>query len=129
MVHAAIEETARRCHPRVGAVLEQKAWTDVFRDPVFQQACNDMLAEVKGGWFSKQSRDLPSPADYEALGAQHIDVLDRWAKWPSIRAFFHCLDAEAALGDLADGPFLSELTSDIVLEELQDQVDRGYLKI
>ena len=88
-----------------------------------------MLAEVKGGWFSKQSRDLPSAADYEALGAKHIDVLDRWVKWPSIRAFFHCLDAEAALGDLADGPFLSELTSDIVLEELQDQVDRGYLKV
>ena len=79
--------------------------------------------------FSKSSADAPSPEYYRELAQQHVDALSRWEHWGSVKALFYSFDAEVALSGLAEGPFLSELVSDILLEDMMDQVDRGYLTL
>ena len=49
--------------------------------------------------------------------------------FPNVVYDFYSFDAEVALSGLAEGPFLSELVSDILLEDMMDQVDRGYLTL
>ena len=56
-------------------------------------------------------------------------LLARWQLWPAMRAFFYCLDADLQLSQTDSEPFLSEIVADVVYEELQDQVSRGYLKL
>ena len=123
-------ETARLCHPRLGHKLDPETWMKVFSDPDFQSGCNALVAkETKKGLFAKASVDAPSPDDYLELGKKHVDSLSRWEQWGSVRALFHVLDAEAALGGIADGPFLSELVGDILEDDMADQVYRGYLHL
>ena len=90
----------------------------VFSNREFQNECNALVTqETKKSFFSKSSADAPSPEDYRELAQQHVDAL------------FYSFDAEVALSGLAEGPFLSELVSDILLEDMMDQVDRGYLTL
>ena len=129
VLHAALVETARLCHPRLGHKLDPETWVKVFSDRDFQSECNALVAkETKKGLFAKASAVVPSPEDYRALGQKHADSLSRWEQWGSVRALFHVLDAEVALAGLAEGPFLSELVGDIVEEDMADQAYRGYLK-
>ena len=123
-------ETARLCHPRLGHKLDPETWMKVFSDPGFQSGCNALVAkETRKGLFAKPTADVPSPDDYLELGKKHVDSLSRWEQWGSVRALFHVLDAEAALGGIADGPFLSELVGDILEDDMADQVYRGYLHL
>ena len=102
----------------------------VFADQDFQSECNALVAkETKKVLFAKASVGKPSPQDYMELGQKHADSLSRWEQWGSVRALFHVLDAEVALGGLAEGPFLSELVGDILEDDMADQADRGYLKL
>ena len=50
-------------------------------------------------------------------------------KWTNSSASVHYLDVEAALAGVSETGFLAELTGDVVLEELWDQVERGYVKL
>ena len=130
MLAAALMETARLCHPRLGHKLDQETWMKVFVDRHFQEACNGLVAkETKKGLFAKPSAQAPGPEDYRELGQKHADSLSRWEQWGSVRAFFHVLDAEVALEGLADGPFLSHLVGDILEDDMADQVYRGYLHL
>ena len=123
-------ETARLCHPRLGHKLDPESWMKVFSNREFQNECNALVTqETKKSLFSKSSADAPSPEDYRELAQQHVDALSRWEQWGSVKALFYSFDAEVALSGLAEGPFLSELVSDIVLEDMMDQVDRGYLTL
>ena len=129
VVHVALVETARLCHPRLGHKLDPEIWMKVFADPSFQDECNTRIAkEAKKGLFAKPSADTPSPEDYRELGQKHAESLSRWEQWGSVRALFHVLDAEAALEGIADGPFLSQLVGDILEDDMADQAYRGYLK-
>jgi hypothetical protein len=118
-------ETADRCHPRLGAVLAPDVWRSVFADGDFQQVCNQQISPAKSGWLSKSTgAEPPAPADDVELGERLVASLEHLAKWPSMRAYLHCLDAEAALASLSEAGFLTELTGDIVLEELSALVGR-----
>jgi len=130
VLHAAVLETARRCHPRFGHKLDPETWMKVFTDADFQGECNAVIAtEKKTGLFAKSAVEVPTPDDYRELGQRHADALGRWEQWGSVRALFHTLDAEAALAGIAEGPFLTELVADIVLDDMADQANRGYLKL
>lgn len=130
VLHAALVETARLCHPRMGHKLDAEVWGKVLADSDFQSECNALIYQkTNKGLFTKSSADVPSPDDYRQLADQHIDALGRWEQWGSVKALFYSFDAEVALSGLAEGPFLSELVSDILLEDMMDQVDRGYLTL
>ena len=130
MLHAAILETARLCHLRLGHKLDPDTWIKVFADQNFQNECSAVVAQqAKKGLFAKASADPPSAEDYQELGQKHADSLSRWEQWGSVRALFHVLDAEVALEGLAEGPFLSELVGDILEDDMVDQALRGYLKL
>jgi len=130
VLHAALVETARLCHPRMGHKLDAEVWGKVLADSDFQSECNALIIQkTNKGLFTKSSADVPSPDDYRELADQHIDALGRWGQWGSVRALFHTLDAEAALAGIAEGPFLRELVADILLDDMSDQADRGYLKL
>ena len=130
ILHGALLETARLSHPRLGHKLDPASWIGVLGDENFQSEYNALLAkQTKKGLFAKPSGKTPTPEDYKDLGQKHADSLSRWEKWGSVRALFHALDAEVALQELTEGPFLSELVADVLLEDMTDQVERGYLKL
>jgi len=129
VLHAALVETARWAHPFAGHRLKPEVWRRVFVDRDFQDSCNALVAaKFSTGWFGGHERELPTPEHYIDLCNRHVASLDRWERLGSVRALFYALDAEVALKGLLEGPFLSELVADILMDELQDQVDRGYLK-
>ena len=127
VLHAALIETARRSHPYEGHTLSLTRWNEVLDDSEFQEACNQQFASGNKKLFGGSSN--PSPADYEALRDAYGQYLERWQSWPAMRAFFYCLDADLQLSQTDSEPFLSEIVADVVYEELQDQVSRGYLKL
>ena len=130
VLHAALIETARLCHPRLGHTLDPDTWMKVFADDDFQAECNALVAaETKQGLFAKTVVASPSAEDYLALAQKHSESLSRWEQWGSVRAFFYALDADAALVALVEGPFLSELVMEVVLDDMADQVNRGYLQL
>ena len=130
VLHAALMGTARLCHPRLGHTLDPDTWMRVFADEDFQAECNALVAaETKQGLFAKTVVATPSAEDYLALAQKHSESLSRWEQWGSVRALFHACDAEAALVGIVERPFLSDLVADILLEDMAEQVDRGYLKL
>ena len=80
-----------------------------------------------GGWFSKVT--IPSQSDYETLCESLINKLPSLQSWPVMRAYFFVLDAEAQLTETIESVALTELMADVVLEELEGQVERGYLQL
>ena len=126
VIHAALIETARRSHPRFGHRLDLDNWRSVWGDPCFQEQCNAKINR-SAGWFSTAT--LPSKGDYEILGRSLEARLTTLQGWPVMRAYFFVLDAEAQLTETIESVALTELMSDVVLEELEDQVKRGYLKL
>ena len=126
VVHAALIETAKRSHPRFGHRLDMNSWRSVWRDNAFQQQCNTAIKR-SGGWFSKT--EVPTNKDYESLGQSLEGKLPALEAWPVMRAYFYVLDAEAQLTETIESVALTELMSDVVLEELEDQVQRDYLRI
>jgi hypothetical protein len=124
VVHAALIETAKRSHPRFGHKLDPDNWRSIWGDPSFQEQCN-ILIKRSEGWFSTTT--APSKHDYELLGKSLESKLAVLQAWPVIRAYFFVLDAEAQLTKTIESVALTELMSDVVLEELEDQVERGYL--
>ena len=126
VVHAALIETAKRSHPRLGHKLDPDHWHRVWRDPNFQDRCNELTAR-SGSWFSKVT--TPSKSDYETLCDSLVSKLPSIQSWSVMRAYFYVLDAEAQLTETIESVALTELMTDVVLEELEDQVERGYLKL
>ena len=127
VLHAAIIETARRSHPYEGHVLSLGRWQEVFGDPVFKDLCDRQFDTGKKRLFSRSVN--PSSEDYDEMRDTYAPCLQRWQAWPAMRAFFYCLDADLQLNHTDSEPFLSEIVADVVYEELQDQVSRGYLKL
>lgn len=127
VLHAAIIETARRSQPYEGHVLSLDRWQEVFADPVFKDLCDRQFDTGKKRLFSRSAN--PSSEDYDEMRDTYSPLLQRWQAWPAMRAFFFCLDADAQLSQTDSEPFLSEIVADVVYEELQDQVSRGYLKL
>ena len=126
VIHAALIETAKRSHPRFGHKLDPDKWRSVWRDHAFKDRCNE-LTKRSGGWFSKVT--IPSESDYETLCDSQTDRLPLLQSWPVMRAYFFVLDAEAQLTESIESVALTELMTDVVLEELEDQVERGYLEL
>ena len=132
VLHAAIIATADRSHHRFGHRLEPGIWREEVTSHEFQAQCNEVLVAGKKGFFSKP--ELPSSEDYHALAEKHIDALSRWENWPVLKAYFYGLDAARELARI-DNEFLSAvaqedllgLIAQTVLEDLEEQVDRGYL--
>ena len=126
VVHAALIETAKRSHPRFGHKLDLGNWRSVWRDPSFQEQCNTLIKR-SGSWFSKTA--TPKKEDYENLGNSLEKKLSVLQAWPVLRAYFYVLDAEAQLAETIESVALTELMSDVVLEELEDQIERGYFTV
>lgn len=127
VLHAAVIETARRSHPYEGHVLSLARWTEVLEDNAFRDECNRRFDTGRTRLFGGSAN--PSEKDYEELRDTYGPLLARWQLWPAMRAFFFCLDADLQLSQTDYEPFLSEIVADVVYEELQDQVSRGYLKL
>ena len=127
VLHAAVIETARRSHPYEGHVLSLARWTEVLEDNAFRDECNRRFDTGRTRLFGGSAN--PSEKDYEELRDTYGPLLARWQLWPAMRAFFFCLDADLQLSQTDSEPFLSEIVADVVYEELQDQVSRGYLKL
>ena len=127
VLHAAVIETARRSHPYEGHVLSLARWTEVLEDNAFRDECNRRFDTGRKRLFGGSAN--PSEKDYEELRDTYAPLLARWQLWPAMRAFFFCLDADLQLNQTDSEPFLSEIVADVVYEELQDQVSRGYLKL
>jgi len=127
VLHAALIETARRSHSYEGHTLSLNRWNEVLQDSKFQEACNQKFDSGRKKLFGGSSN--PSPSDYAVLRDTYGQHLERWQAWPAIRAFFFTLDADLHLKRTGTEAFLSEIVEDVVLEELTDQVERGYLKL
>ena len=93
------------------------------------EGCQEQAQDVSKGLFAKTVVATPSAEDYLALAQKHSEALSRWEHWGSVRAFFYALDAVAALVALVEGAFLSELVMEVVLDDMADQVNRGYLHL
>ena len=129
VLHAGIVETARHAHPRLGHKLDPETWLKVFSDIDFQQGCTELFQKkAQGGFFRKPDTEAPNPPDYAELADFYLESLTHWEKWGSVKAFFYTLDAENALDSMVEGAWLSELVSDVLMEELEDQAARGYVR-
>lgn len=127
VLHAAIIETARRTHPYEGHKLSSDRWGEVFADPAFKDRCN---RKFDAGRRTLLGRSMdPSDDDYRELRDAYLGSLPRWQCWPSVRAFFFSLDADAQIKLTDSEPFLSEIVEDVVYEELLEQVEMGYLRL
>jgi hypothetical protein len=79
VLHVALIETARLCHPRLGHALKPDTWVKVIADDDFQAECNALVAaEIKQGLFATTVIANPSAEGYLALVQKHSAPLSRW---------------------------------------------------
>lgn len=99
--------------------LNIEIWNKIIESSSFQNLVYRNITPAKNWLGVPDPGSMPTMQDFTDLKVEFSKRLDFFAGWPSVRALFMMLEAEATMEGRVPEGFFSEILYDFVLEDCQ----------